>query len=436
MGFEKMGVCGPLVQALKKERITKPLPVQAKTFALIMEGKNAAVQSETGSGKTLAYVLPLMQRLMQQEGGNKILVLVPTHELAMQVVHQVKLLSQSMRVDITAVPIVGSVNIRRQVDSLKKKPQIIVGTCGRILELMQMKKIAAHLIQAVVVDEADKMLEKSQVEETVTVVKKCMRDVQKLFFSASLPQNVLDVIKEIAPGVQVIQTKDRITIPKDIQHFYVVCGAREKMQTLRGVISAVNPKKAMVFINRAYEIGKATAKLQYHNYSADCIYGSERKEVRKQVVENFRKGKLRILVGTDIASRGLHFDGVDTVVHYSIPENPKDYLHRAGRCGRNGQEGRSISIVTERELAFLKSCQKEFGIQIQECVLNGGRLLLISERSAQDEKIKQKTEKRQNRNETISQKKSQNGKETISRKKNQNRKKRTVGKRTKIKMKR
>lgn len=380
MSFEKIGVCEPLIEALKKEKIREPLPVQAKTFAPVMEGKQIAVQSETGSGKTLAYVLPLMQRLLTQENGNKILVLVPTHELAMQVTRQVRSLSESMEAGIVAVPVVGNVNIRRQIDSLKEKPQIIVGTCGRILELIQKRKIAAHLIQTIVVDEADKMLEKNQVEETRALIKKCMRDVQKLFFSATLPQNTLDIIKEIAKDVQVVQTEDMITIPKGIKHFYVVCEAREKIQVLRSVISATD-KKTMVFINRAYDIDRAVSKLKYHNYSVDCIHGSEQKATRKQVVDRFRKGKIRILAGTDIAARGLHFDDVDLVVHYSIPENPKDYLHRAGRCGRNGREGMSISIVTKKELSLLGACQKAFGIHMQECVLKKGRLLPVREKN-------------------------------------------------------
>lgn len=390
MSFEEIGVCGPLIKALKKEKIIKPLPVQEQTFVLISEGKQIAVQSETGSGKTLAYVLPLMQRLLNGESGNKILILVPTHELALQVTRQVNALSQSMKAGIAAVPVVGNVNIRRQVESLKEKPQIVVGTCGRILELIQKRKITAHLIQTIVVDEADKMLEKTQIEETGAVIKKCMRDVQKLFFSASLPQNTLNIIKEIAPDIQTIQTKDTISIPKDIEHLYVVCEARKKMQVLRSVISAVDSKKTMVFINRAYDIDTATSRLKHHSYSADCLHGSERKEVRKHVVENFRKGNIRILVGTDIAARGLHFDDVDVVVQYSIPEDTKNYLHRAGRCGRNGRKGTSISIVTEKELPLLWACRKAFGIQMQECVLKNGRLVSVHEKFPQREKIKKK----------------------------------------------
>lgn len=375
MSFQKLGLNEALVKGLYKEGITEPVQVQTKTFQPIIEGKQVAVQSETGSGKTLAYLLPIMEKLLPQKSGNKILVLVPTHELAVQVVRQVKSLSKELENPIGAVPIVGNVNIKRQTEALKEKPQIIVGTTGRILELIQKKKIAAHLIQTVVVDEADKMLDKNQIEETKAVLKKCMRDVQKLFFSASLPEQTVRLIEEIAGEVVVIRTKETITIPENIHHIYILSEKREKLQTLRSVISAANPKKAMVFINRVYDIEEATSKLQHHNYVCECIHGSDKKEKRKQVVERFRQGKLRILIGTDMAARGLHFDDVDLVVHYSISENPKDYLHRAGRTGRNGKNGMSISIVTRQELSLIKACQKEFGIKMQECELKNGMII-------------------------------------------------------------
>lgn len=404
MDFQELGLDKTLREGLKKEGITTPTNVQIKTFVPVMEGKNLAVQSETGSGKTLAYLLPLMEKLLGQKSGNKVLVLVPTHELAMQVVRQVKSLAKGMEHPVLAVPAVGNVNIKRQVEALKEKPQMIVGTTGRILELIQKKKIAAHLIQTVVIDEADKMLDKNQIEETRAVLKKCMRDVQKLFFSASLPEKVIRQMEEVtgnaaASGKEgellIIRTKETMTIPETIHHLYVVTDKREKLPTLRSVISAAAPQKAMVFINRVYDIEEATKKLQYHKYACECIHGSEKKEKRKQVVESFRRGKLRILIGTDMAARGLHFDDVDLVVHYSISENPRDYLHRAGRCGRNGRSGRSISIVTRQELPMVRACQKEFGIQMQECVLKNGMLLPVEHKpkngnKKEDKKVQSK----------------------------------------------
>lgn len=375
MSFRKMKLEEGIIQALKKEGIVKPSEVQKMSFQPIVENQDIVVQSETGSGKTLAYLLPIIEKIKTQGKGNKVLILVPTHELALQVVRQVKNLGKAAELSVEAAAIVGNVNIRRQVEMLKEKPQIVVGTTGRILELIQKKKIAAHLIQSVVIDEADKMLEKQQVEETKAVLKKCMRNVQKLFYSASISVETRKVIEEIAPEAKVLKVKQENMIPTNIRHMYIVCENREKLQVLRSVIAAAKPRKAMVFINKVYDIEAATEKLQYHSYQADCIHGSERKDKRKQVIDKFHHGKLKILVGTDMAARGLHFDNVDLVVHYSIPEEPRDYLHRAGRTGRNGKDGRSLSIVTKKELAFIKMCRKEFNIDMEECMLKNGMIL-------------------------------------------------------------
>lgn len=241
--------------------------------------------------------------------------------------------------------------------------------------MIQKKKIAAHLIQTVVFDEADKMLEQQYIEESRAVLKKCMRNVQKMFFSASITEDAWRSIREICPEVRDLHVKQENRIPKNIRHMYIVCENRDKLQVLRSVIAAARPQKAMVFINKVYDIEEATKKLQYHNYQADCIHGSQRKDKRKDVVEKFHQGRLKILIGTDMAARGLHFENVDLVVHYSIPEETGVYLHRAGRTGRNGKDGRSLSIVTKKELAFIKMCKKEFGIVMQECILKNGMIL-------------------------------------------------------------
>lgn len=374
MNFESMDLDKRIIEGLKLEGIHKPLKVQSMAYETIVKGVSAAVQSETGSGKTLAYLLPLMNSMLSGEKGNRVLVLVPTHELALQVHRQIKSLAAGAQVSVSSAPIVGNVNIRRQLESLKEKPQIIVGTTGRILELIQKKKIAAHLIQTIVVDEADKMLDKKQVDETRQVIRRCMRDVQKLFFSASLSKDTVQVVKEIAPEARFLRTEQKITIPKSIRHVYLVCQRRDKIRVLRSLIGAVKPKRAMVFINRTYDIEEAARRLQYHHYAAECIHGSEKKEERKRVIEQFRNGKINILVGTDLAARGLHFDHMEMVVHYSIPENPKEYLHRAGRCGRNGEKGMSISLVTEGEAHRIREFGRIFGICMEKGVLRNGKL--------------------------------------------------------------
>ena len=221
------------------------------------------------------------------------------------------------------------------------------------------------------------MLSKSQLEETKMIFKRCMRDTQKLFFSASMNKDAILLAKEIASQAEVIVKTRNEKIPKSISHYYIVCENREKLNTLRGLLTWLKAGKTMVFINRAYDIELAYKKLHHHHYNAACIYGSIKKQEREKAIRDFRSGKRDILVATDIAARGLHFEDVDAVVHYSIPEEAKDYLHRAGRTGRGGKKGISICIVTKRELACLKKYQKEYHIIMKECKLRNGVVKVI-----------------------------------------------------------
>jgi superfamily II DNA/RNA helicase len=375
MEFNELSIGLPIINGLKKEKITNPTKVQEAVFAKVMDNKDLIVQSETGSGKTLAYLLPIYEKILPLEKGMKVLVLVPTHELAMQVHKQIQSLSKNSEVSIRSTTIFGDVNINRQIDNLKEKPEIIIGTHGRILELIKKRKITAHTIQTVVVDEADKMLDKNNIEGVKAVIKCCMRDTQLLFFSASISNPARIKAEEIGKNPEFIKTSDEIVIPKNIEHIYLTTEKRDKIELLRKLIKNLKPKKAMVFINNVDDIAEATQKLQYHQFKADCIHGLSIKKDRQKVIEDFRADKLQILIATDIAARGLHFEGVTTVFHLSISEDPMDYLHRSGRAGRGNESGLNVSIITKEELSRIKSYQKAFNININSKKLYEGKIV-------------------------------------------------------------
>ncbi len=375
MSFEQLQVNNAMIKALEKQKIKTPTEVQKKVYADILAHKDIIVQSETGSGKTLAYLVPLFEKYKELEKTNQVIILVPTHELAMQVTKQIELLSANAGSTIKAVPIIGKANIERQIERLREKPQIIVGTTDRILELIKKKKIAAHTVKTIVLDEADKLLDKNNAENTKAVIKCTMRDRQLLFFSASMPDKVVVEAKELAKDPVVIKTASKQTIPKDIQHLYVVTDKRDRIETFRKLARIQKGKKVMVFVNGKFEIEETTQKLKYHQFKAECIHGNVDKQARQRAVEDFKNGKINYLIATDIAARGLHFEGVDTVFHLSIPEDPMDYLHRAGRTGRNGVKGTSILVVTKEELPRLKAYQKAFGINLVAKKMYQGKLV-------------------------------------------------------------
>lgn len=375
MDFKEIGISHQLIDGLKKQKITVPTKVQESVIQKIIENKDLIVQSETGSGKTLAYLSALVEKMLPIQRGMKVLVMVPTHELAMQVHRQVLLLGENSGLDIASAVIFGDVNINRQIEKLREKQQIIIGTPGRILELIKKKKITAHTIETVVLDEADKMLEKSNIDSVKAVIKCCMRDIQLLFFSASISKDALSIAMDIAKSPEFIRISDKMEIPQNIEHIYFVVERRDKIEMLRKAAKSINPEKALVFINKVSDIEEATDKLIHHKYRAACIHGTKMKNDRKNAVEEFRNGKIQFLIATDIAARGLHIDGVTTVFHLSIPEEPLDYLHRAGRTGRDNNKGLSVLIVTKEELDRVKSYQKAFGINIIHKKMYQGKIV-------------------------------------------------------------
>ncbi|MDD5935539.1 MAG: DEAD/DEAH box helicase [Clostridiales bacterium] len=375
MNFQELNVNETIIKALEKQKITTPTLVQEKVYQHILDNKDLIVQSETGSGKTLAYLMPLFEKYKELEKTNKVIILVPTYELAMQVQKQVQLLAENAGIGMKVAAIFGKVKIDRQVERLKEKPQIIVGTADRIHELIKMKKIAAHNVKTIVLDEADKLLDKKNRDKVKEVIKCTMRDRQLLFFSASIPSAIIKEASEMSKEALVVKSEEKQTIPKNIEHLYLLCEPRAKIETFRKVARINKGKKVMVFVNGQFEVEETTQKLQYHGFKAACIYGKEDKRMRQKAIEDFRNDKINYLVATDIAARGLHFDGVDTVFHISIPEEPMDYLHRAGRTGRNEMKGRSILIATKEELPRLKSYQKAFGINFVAKKMYEGKLV-------------------------------------------------------------
>jgi superfamily II DNA/RNA helicase len=353
-----------ILDALKKENITEPTQIQAMVIPKILENKDLIVQSETGSGKTLAYLLPLFEKLQEQKKEMQVLILVPTHELAIQVQRQIERLSQNSDFKLNSTTIMGNVNIKRQVEKLREKPQIIVGSTGRILELIKMKKLSAHTIKTIVVDEADKMMDKDNIEGVKAVIKCTLKERQILLFSASISKETIDKANEIMKEPEVIKAANNTSIPTQIEHIFFVTERRDKLEVLRKVAVSLNPKKALVFINQIDEIELATKKLKFHSLNAEFIHGKNDKIDRKKVMDNFKAGKLQLLVASDLAARGIHVDDITCIFNLSMPEDPMDYLHRVGRTGRNGKAGLAVSIVTEREISLIKKYEKTFKIKI------------------------------------------------------------------------
>ena len=362
--FAGLQLNSSLIEALKLAEITVPTEIQQKVIPATGNNSDLIFQSETGTGKTLAYLLPLFEKLDTEKKEMQALILVPTHELAIQVIRVIEMLSLNSDLKATSTPVIGDVNITRQVDKLRTKPHIIVGTAGRILELIQKKKISAHTIKTIIVDEADRLLDDSNIEGIKAVIKTTLKERQIVMCSASMSARTIERAKTLMKDPQIIKSTTAIEVPDTIDHIYFVAEQRDKIEVLRKLVRIINPKKAIAFFGNADDILEATEKLKFHKLRADGLHGSNIKSDRKKTMDDFKSGRLQLLIASDLAARGLDIEGVTHIFNVNIPERSMEYLHRAGRTGRNGNEGMAISIVTENEIPLIKQYEKELRVSI------------------------------------------------------------------------
>lgn len=363
--FDATGLDPKLITALEKENITVPTDVQQRVIPEALKNRDIIAQSGTGTGKTLAYLLPLYEKLNASLKEMQAIILSPTHELAVQIMRQIERLSKNSGIDISGAAMIGNVNIDRQIEKLKERPNIIVGTPGRILELIKKRKITAHTIKTIIIDEADRLMDESNVEVVKAVIKSTLKERQLMAFSATMPEKTKVSLGGQMKEPVIIQVEEKLSVPENITHLCFLAEQRDKIEVLRKLVRILEPQRAIVFVNnQGNEIEIFTSKLKYHGLNAEGIHGSSRKLDRKKTMEAFRAGKLQLLIASDIAARGLHIEGVTHIFNVNIPEDIKDYVHRAGRSGRNGNTGTVVSIATERELQFIKKCEKELGIHI------------------------------------------------------------------------
>lgn len=360
--LNNLGFNPTLAKALEKDNITVPTDVQNKVIPEAILNKDLIVQSETGTGKTLAYLLPLFKKVDPEKREMQAIILVPTHELALQVQRQIEKLSQNSDVKISSAVIIGNVNIDRQIDKLKERPNIIVGSSGRILELIKKKKIAAHTVKTIILDEADRLLDIHNIDNVKAVIKSTLKERQLMVFSASVSKEAEEMAKELMKEPLVIKADNQAKVPDTIQHIYFVAEQRDKIEVLRKLVRIINPEKALAFVSDGNELGLLVEKLKFHKVNAEGIQGTNFKLERKKVMDDFRNGNLQLLVATDIAARGLDIENLTHIFNLNMPEQPNDYLHRAGRTGRKGNSGVCVSIVTEKEVKLIKQFEKKLNI--------------------------------------------------------------------------
>lgn len=371
VSFSDLGILPVLELAVAIGKITEPTTIQSKAIPTVLAGKNAYISSETGTGKTLAYLLPLLSQIDHQQPVLQTIVVAPTHELAMQICKIADILTQNSGLEIRLQVLIGGVSTKRQLQKLKSKPHIVIGTPGRIHELIVLRKIKPHTVKSIIIDEVDRLLFGDTLVEIQKIIKSTLRGRQLVFVSATKNVENSQETETLAPGLIQIHAGCN-QINTTIEHFYIECQERDKPEILRKLLRALRPDRAIVFVHRNATIKPIIAKLTHHKIAAVDLQGTQDSVKRKKAIDSFRNAMPNILVASDIAARGLDIAGVSFVFNFDLPSQSKDYLHRVGRTSRAGSGGRAISLVTAQEHRLIKRYQTELDITIRAGRLKSG----------------------------------------------------------------
>ncbi|WP_405157850.1 DEAD/DEAH box helicase [Paenibacillus sp. FSL H8-0283] len=371
--FASIGVEQDLEAVLAKHGINEPSPVQAQTIPVILEGRDVVSKSQTGTGKTLAYLLPLLQSIKMDIKGTQKLIIAPTQELAMQIVREAQRYAEERKIGVLGL--IGGAAAKRQIEKLREHPQLVVGTPGRLKELITLKKLKMHNVSTIVIDEADQVFQLGGVSDVNFVLKSALRDRQLIFLSATIDEHTAGLAKrEMKEPVQIGIEPDRATAA-GLEHYYFVEENRNKIDMLRRLVRQYNPDRAIVFVNATEDIGEVEAKMNHLGLSAAALYGDADKVTRSNVLSAFRNGKLQLLIASEVAARGLDIEGLPMVINYDPAFDSEHYVHRAGRTGRMGRSGIVLSIVDETQIFIMRKFARELGIELSERVLFGGKVL-------------------------------------------------------------
>ncbi len=362
--FSELGLSAEILKAIDKLGFEQASPIQAGAIPVLLSGKDVVGQSQTGSGKTAAFAIPAIEKVNPDQRQVQVLILCPTRELAVQVSEEVHKLALFKR-GITALPIYGGQSYERQFWGLKQGAQIVIGTPGRVMDHMRRGTLRLDTIKMVILDEADVMLNMGFREDIETILKDAPKERQTVFFSATMPRPIRELIEKYSREPENVQVEQKaMTVPTVEQSYYEV-DRRYKIELLARLIDIHDLKLGIIFCNTKRMVDDLVDALEAQGYMADRLHGDMTQAMRDRVMNKFRKSGLEFLVATDIAARGIDVDDIQVVFNYDLPYDVEDYVHRIGRTGRAGRAGRAISFVSGRELFQIRNIERYTNMRIQ-----------------------------------------------------------------------
>lgn len=357
MKFDELNIDERILRAIEDMGFEETSPIQTQAIPTVCEGIDVVGQAQTGTGKTAAYTIPMLMKIDPQIKKPQAIVLCPTRELAVQVAEEIRKLAKYMS-DIKVLPVYGGQEIVRQIKSLKTGVQIIVGTPGRVMDHMRRKTVKFDNINMVILDEADEMLDMGFREDMETILTETPEDRQTVMFSATMPKAIMDIARNFQKDARIIKVVRKELTVSNIEQFYYEVRPKNKTEVLCRLIDIYNPRLSVVFCNTKRQVDELISELKGRGYFADGIHGDMKQQQRDRVMDDFRSGKVDILIATDVAARGIDVDDVDMVFNYDIPQDEEYYVHRIGRTGRAGRSGMALSFISGKEVYKLKDIER------------------------------------------------------------------------------
>ena len=367
MTFGQLGINEAITQALLENKISQPSDIQRKAIPHILKNETDLVSvAQTGTGKTAAFCLPILQTINPGLAEIQALVLVPTRELGQQVAREFFLFSKHMPRIFTEC-VYGGVPIDEHIQRLKRSTHVVVATPGRLLDLLERKALNLQNLKFVVLDEADEMMNMGFRTEIDKILRQCESDVRKLLFTATMPADVTAIIRDfIRPDAVTLRINAEDFINQNIEHSYIIYKQGEKLDYLKAFLSERKEQRGILFCRTKTAAKRLSKQLAGFEVSADALHGNLNQEMRDKVMRGLRKGRINLLIATDIAARGIDVKELDYIIHYHLPEKSDQYTHRSGRTARAGKSGLSVCLIRTEDLSEIKILENDLKIDFSE----------------------------------------------------------------------
>ncbi len=377
MRFEELGLAPELLRAIADLGYTEPTPIQIQAIPVVLAGKDLMGGAQTGTGKTAAFTLPLLQRLLPLASPSpsparhpvRTLILAPTRELAIQVHDNLK--SYAKYTSFRTLCAYGGVDIKPQIEAIRKGVEFLVATPGRLLDLVEQKCLNFQSVEALVLDEADRMLDMGFIPDVTRIINLLPKKRQSLLFSATFSNEIKKLADKMLTAPELIEVAQRNTVSETITHRVHPVASHAKRALLIHLLKSDEFSQVLVFTRTKQETGRLARDLQRAGIAADAIHGDKTQLERLKALDAFKNGSVKVLVATDVAARGLDIEELPHVINFELPHTPEDYIHRIGRTGRAGHLGNAVSLVSAHEVVYLAEIEKLIKRPIEQNVIPG-----------------------------------------------------------------